>query len=158
MAEMLWTASNNGHWQSHTVSTELSFYDGNLISTVLTERLFDCFNWAFRAVFVVVFSQYLWPPCVADADIILLSCFFLSAFFSSPNLNRRRMDVYHTSTPGVEVPYCEFRMQVWNVRREARCKCRTQKSPKIRHLGTIAQLCRAISSQQMHLLTIGKSC
>jgi len=30
----------------------------------------------------------------------------------------------------------------------ARWKCRTQKSPKICHLGTIAQLCRAISSQQ----------
>jgi len=31
----------------------------------------------------------LWPPCVADADIILLSCFFLCSFFlfSSPNLN-----------------------------------------------------------------------
>jgi len=29
-------------------------------------------------------------------------------------------------------------------------------SPKIRHLHTIAQLCRAISSQLRHLLTIGK--
>jgi len=28
--------------------------------------------------------------------------------------------------------------------------------PKIRHLGTIAQLCRAISSQQRHVSTIGK--
>jgi len=24
---------------------------------------------------------YLWPPCVADADIIFLSCGFLSIFF-----------------------------------------------------------------------------
>ena len=31
-----------------------------------------------------------------------------------------------------------------------------QKSPKIRHLGTIAQLCRAISSQLRHLSTIRK--
>jgi len=30
-------------------------------------------------------------------------------------------------------------------------------SPKIRHLGTIAQLCRAISSQLRHILTIGKN-
>jgi len=30
-------------------------------------------------------------------------------------------------------------------------------SPKIRHLGTIAQLCRAISSQLMHIATIGKN-
>jgi len=32
-----------------------------------------------------------------------------------------------------------------------------KKSPKIRHLGTIAQLCRAISSQLRHVLTIGKN-
>ena len=48
----------------------------------------------------------LWPPCVADADIIFLSCgFFLLSFFfffySSPNLSGRRLDVYHTSTHGV---------------------------------------------------------
>jgi len=42
----------------------------------------------------------LWPPCVGDADIIFLPCgfFFLSFFLSSPNLSRRRLDVYHTST------------------------------------------------------------
>ena len=38
----------------------------------------------------------------------------------------------------------------------ARWKCGTQKSPKIRHLRTIAQLCRAITSQLRHMLTIGK--
>ena len=38
----------------------------------------------------------------------------------------------------------------------ARWKCRTQKSPKIRHLGTIAQLCQATSSQLRHVSTIGK--
>ena len=47
-------------------------------------------------------------------------------------------------------------MQVWNVLRTARWKCRTQKSSKSRHLGTIAQLCRAISSQLRHVLTIRK--
>ena len=35
-------------------------------------------------------------------------------------------------------------------------KYRTQKSPKIRHLGTIAQLCLAVSSQRRHISTIGK--
>ena len=39
-------------------------------------------------------------------------------------------------------------MQVWNVLHAARWKYRTQKVVKNRHLGTIAQLCRAISSQQ----------
>jgi len=42
----------------------------------------------------------LWPPCVADAGIIFLPCDFFF-FFSSPNLSRRRLDVYHTSTHGV---------------------------------------------------------
>jgi len=31
-----------------------------------------------------------------------------------------------------------------------------KKSPKLRHLGTIAQLCRSISSQRRHVSTIGK--
>jgi len=47
-------------------------------------------------------------------------------------------------------------MQVGNVLHAARCKCRTQKVDKNRHLGTIPQLCRAISSQLRHASTIGK--
>jgi len=47
-------------------------------------------------------------------------------------------------------------MQVWNLLHVARWKCRTQKSQKNRHPGTIAQLCQAISSQLRHVLTIGK--
>ena len=50
-------------------------------------------------------DKLLWPPCVADADIIFLPCgfflFFFYLFFSSPNLSGRRLDVYHTSTHGV---------------------------------------------------------
>ena len=38
-------------------------------------------------------------------------------------------------------------MQVWNVLHAARWKYRSQKVRKNRHLRTIAQLCRAISSQ-----------
>ena len=47
-------------------------------------------------------------------------------------------------------------MQVWNVLHAARWKYMTQKWPKIRHVGTIAQLCRAVSSQLRHVSTIGK--
>jgi len=47
-------------------------------------------------------------------------------------------------------------MQVWNLLHAARWKHRTQKSRQNRHLGTIAQLCRAISSQLRHVSTIGK--
>jgi len=49
-------------------------------------------------------------------------------------------------------------MQVWNLLHVAHWKHRTQKSHQKSPsgLGTIAQLCRAISSQLRHILTIGK--
>jgi len=47
-------------------------------------------------------------------------------------------------------------MQAWNVLHAACWKCRTQKSPKICHLGTIAELYWATSSQLRHVSTIGK--
>jgi len=62
-----------------------------------------------------------------------------------------------TILPHIAWPLREFRMQVWNVLHVARWKCMTQKSPKIRHLGTTAQLCRAISSQLRHVSTIWKN-
>jgi len=70
----------------------------------------------------------LWPPCIADADIIFLPCgFFLSfSFFSSPNLSGRRLDVYHTSTHGVAL--VQIWKQVWNMLHAARWKYRMQKS------------------------------
>ena len=52
----------------------------------------------YRPSNVISKRTYLWPLCVADADIIFLSRFYL---FSSPNLSGRRLDVYHTSTHGV---------------------------------------------------------
>jgi len=48
-------------------------------------------------------------------------------------------------------------MQVWDLLHAARRKHRMQKVAKNRHLGTIAQLCMAISSQLRHILTIGKN-
>ena len=45
---------------------------------------------------------FLWPPYVIGQAIIFFpSDFFLSSFFSSPNLSGWRLDVYHTSTRGV---------------------------------------------------------
>jgi len=41
----------------------------------------------------------LWPPYVIGQAIIFLPWGFF--FFSSPNLSRRRLDVYHTSTHAV---------------------------------------------------------
>ena len=81
-------------------------------------------------------------------------CSSSSSFF--PRLISAVADCMSTILPHMVWPWCEFRMQVWNVLRAARWKCRTQKSPKSHHLGTIAQLCRAISSQIRHISTIGK--
>jgi len=94
------------------------------------------------------------PSRWALAHILVFSCFIFFFFFSL-NLSGRRLDVYHTSTHGVALMRI-FWMQVWNVLHAARWKCRTQKSPKIRHLRTIAQLCPTMSSQPRHVSTIGK--
>jgi len=72
-------------------------------------------------------------------------------FFSSPNLSSRRLDVYHTSTHGVAL------VRIW----DAGLKCTARGSliiqdAKNRHLCTIAQLCRAISSQLRHASRIRK--
>jgi len=61
------------------------------------------------------------------------------------------MDVYHTSTHGVAL------VRIYN----ACLKCAARgslKTPdaKNRHFGTIAQLCRDVSSQLKHVSTIGK--
>ena len=83
------------------------------------------------------------------------SSFNLSFFFSSPNLSRRRLDIYHTSTDGVAL------VRIWNagLKCAARGSLKIQdaKWPKIRHLSTITQLCRAISSQLSHVSTIEKN-
>ena len=53
----------------------------------------------------------LWLPCVADADILFFACGFfllLLSSFSSPNLSRRRLDVYHTSVHDVAL------VRIWN--------------------------------------------
>jgi len=82
----------------------------------------------------------------------LLSFFFFFSFFSSPNLSRRRLDVYHT--------WCGLSANLG-------CRCETcctwlaentghTKSPTIRHLRTIEQFCRAVPSQLRHVSTIGK--
>ena len=99
---------------------------------------------------------YLWPPCVADADIIFLPCgFFLSFifFFSAPNLSGRRLDVYHTSTHGVG-SNLECRSEMCCTRLAGNTG--RKNDAKNRHLRTIAQLCRAIFSQLRHVSTIGK--
>ena len=78
----------------------------------------------------------------------VISLFFL-LFYSSPNLSGRRLDFYHTSTHGMALS----EMCCTQLAGSAGLK----RSPKIRHLGTIAQLCLAISLQLRHVSTIGKN-
>ena len=86
---------------------------------------------------------------------VMVSSFFFF-LFSSPILSRRKLDVYHTSTHGVAL----VRIYDAGLKRAARgsLKYRTQKSSKIRYLGTIAQFCQAISLQLRHISTIEKTC
>jgi len=78
--------------------------------------------------------SFLWPPCIADADIVLVSSFFLS----SPNL---RLDVYHTWCGLSANLICRSETCcTWFAENTGR-----KKLPKIRHLRTIVQLCWAIS-------------
>jgi len=61
-----------------------------------------------------------------------------------------------TMFPHIMWPYCEFRMQVWNVLHAARWKYRTKKlrkkSPSVHHRTTLS----GVSSQLKHVSTIGK--
>ena len=80
---------------------------------------------------------------------LLLSIFF----FSSPNLSSHRLDAYFYTRCGPSTN-SECRSEICCMRLAGNAG--PKKSPKIRHLGTIAQLYRAISSQLRHVSTIGK--
>jgi len=103
--------------------------------------------------------SFLWPPCVADANIIFLSCGFfllLSILFfraySQPS-QIGCLPYFHT--------WCGLSANL-GCRSETCCTRVTEntghkKMPTICHLGNITQLCRAISSQLRHVSTIGKN-
>ena len=91
------------------------------------------------------------------ADHYIFALWFLLSifFFSSPNLSSRRLDVCYTSTHGVALVRIGCRSEMCCMRLAENAG--RKKSPKSRHLRTIVQLCRAISSQLRHALTIGKT-
>jgi len=104
---------------------------------------------------------FVWPLYGTGQAITVLPCgFFLSFFFflfSSSNLSGPRIKClpyfYTWRGPSANLE-CRSQMCCTQLAGNAGPK----KSPKIRHLGTIAQLCRATSSQLRHvgLSTIGK--
>ena len=99
-------------------------------------------------------NYLLWPPCVAYADIMfcpVISYSFLFLTYSQPS-QIGCLPYFRT--------WCGLSANLGR-RSETCCTRLTQntgrkKSPKIRHLGTIAQICPAISSQLRHISTIGK--
>jgi len=105
----------------------------------------------------VIFSSCLWLPYVIGQTIIFLPCdfylsFFFLSFFSSPNLSGHTLDVYHTWCGLSANLRCRFETCCTRLTGHAVCK----KVATNHHLGTIAQICRAISSQLRHVSTIGK--
>jgi len=112
---------------------------GNGVSPLLHEKLF-------MLVMVALRNR---------ADHYIFALWFLYFFFSSPNLSGRRLDVYHTSTHGVAL----VRISDAGLKPAARGLLEMQDAKKVAknsHLGTIAQFCRAMSSQLRHVSTIGK--
>jgi len=105
-----------------------------------------------------IFAFLLRPPCVADADIIFFNCGFFFLSFFIPRLFSAVADwmstilFYTWCGPIVNL---ECRSEICYTRLAANAG--PKKSPKIHHLGTITQLCRAISSQLRHVSTIGKN-
>jgi len=67
----------------------------------------------------VVCLSLLWPPCVADADVIFCSCGD-SFFFFFPRLFSSVGNWMSAILPHMMWPQCEFRRQVWNVLHAAR--------------------------------------
>jgi len=98
----------------------------------------------------------LWSSYGIGQAIIFLPCGFFLSFFYLVSMAANWMST--------NVPY----FHTWcGLSTNLECKsetCCTQlpgnagrkKSPKIRHMGTNAQLCRAISSPLRHISTIGK--
>ena len=86
----------------------------------------------------------------------VISIVYRLSFFSSPNLSGHRSDLYHTPTHGWCGPSAnlECRSEMCCMRLAANAG--PKKVAKNRHLGTIPQLCGAISEQIRHVSTIGK--
>ena len=106
----------------------------------------------FYLYFFFFFMVALWNR----ADHYIFALWLLLSFFSSPNLSRRRLDIRHTSTHGVALVSANFRCRYETCCTRLAENTGRKKVAKSRHLGTIVQFCRAISSQLRHVSTIGK--
>ena len=95
---------------------------------------------------------FLWPPCIADADIIFWSCFFFFLAWSQRSQTECLPYFYTWCGPSANL---ECRSEMFYTR--LAWNAGSKKSLKTRHLGTTTQLCRALSSQIRHVSTLGKN-
>ena len=78
--------------------------------------------WRFGLVY------FLWSPYGIGQTIIFLPCGFFYLLSVFPRLISAVADWMSAVLPHMVWPYCEFKMQVWNMLHVARWKYRTQKS------------------------------
>ena len=86
----------------------------------------------------------------------ILPCGFYLLFSFLAYFSGRRLDVYHSSTHGVAL----VRIKNAGLKCAALGSLKMQDPKKVAkncHLGTIAQICRAISSELRHISTLGKN-
>ena len=101
-----------------------------------------------------------WPTFLVMAAMrsrcgrYILIMWLLLSSFSSPNLNRRRLDVYHFHTWCGLSANLECMSEICCTRLAENTG--RKNDAKNRHLGAIPQICRAISLQRRHVSTIGK--
>jgi len=85
------------------------------------------------------------PSCWTSAHILVLSSFFF------PRLFLAAADWMSTILLHMVWPQCKFRMLVWNVlHMRFAGNAGRKNSPKIRHLGTIAQFCWTLHNQGIY--------
>ena len=76
---------------------DISICESILVLVLLVLLVFVVLLLVLLPLVLLLFLFFLWPPCVADVDIMFLPCDFCF-FYSSPNLSGHRLVVYHTST------------------------------------------------------------
>ena len=128
-------------WSRDTAPHHLDKVNGSArLSQVLFVTI-DCLLWSPYGIGqAIIFSSggFLWPPCVADADIIFYPVFSFYIFYFSPNLSGRTFDVYHTSTHDVALA------RIYNACLKcAACDSLEIQDAKNRNMRAIAQFCRA---------------
>jgi len=85
----------------------------------------------------------------------VVSSFSIFYLFFIPRLISAVADWMSTILPHVVWPYANLECRSEMCCTRLAGNAGSKKSPKIRHLGTVAQVCRAISSQLRHISTIG---